>query len=74
MPSSPPPWPSTPFHTPFVRPTHTPSLQAYILFRAKLAAPFTFQPGPESLETRLFAPTDIPFDDLAFSSVATSLK
>lgn len=66
---------STQLHTPLVPYPSVPTpLQAYILFRAKLAAPFTFQPGPESLETRLFAPTDIPFDDLAFSSVATSLK
>lgn len=47
--------------------------QAYILFRAQLAAPFTYSPGAETLETRLFDPKDIPFNDLAFSSVSTSL-
>ncbi|EIE26161.1 hypothetical protein COCSUDRAFT_10765, partial [Coccomyxa subellipsoidea C-169] len=48
--------------------------QAYILFRARLAPPYTFWPGTESLETRLFAPEDIPFDQIAFSSVATALR
>ena len=38
--------------------------QAYILFRAWLAPPFTFAPGTESLETRMFAPEDIPFDQV----------
>ena len=38
--------------------------QAYILFRARLAPPYTFWPGTESLETRLFAPEDIPFDQV----------
>jgi len=48
--------------------------QAYILFRAQLAHPYTFSPGSESLETALFDPKDIPYDSLAFSSVALSLK
>ncbi|GAX73460.1 hypothetical protein CEUSTIGMA_g912.t1 [Chlamydomonas eustigma] len=48
--------------------------QAYILFRAKLVHPFTFSPGRESLETRLFHPGDIPFDQVAFSSVSSTLK
>ncbi|GLC44837.1 hypothetical protein PLESTB_001208800 [Pleodorina starrii] len=48
--------------------------QAYILFRARLAPPYTFSSGPESLEVRLFAPEDIPFDHLAFSSVAVTLR
>ena len=48
--------------------------QAYILFRAKLAAPFTFSAGPESLDVQLFNPADIPFDQIAFSSVSLSLK
>lgn len=47
--------------------------QVYILFRASLAPPFTFSPGSESLETKLFSPEEIPFDQLAFSSVSTSL-
>jgi len=48
--------------------------QAYILFRAQLAAPFTFSPGTESLETALFEPQDIPFDQIAFSSVSLTLR
>ncbi len=36
--------------------------QAYILFRARLAPPFEFGSGTESLETRLFAPHEIPFE------------
>jgi ADP-ribose/FAD diphosphatase len=30
--------------------------QAYILFRAVLEPPYSFSPGPETLETRLFSP------------------
>lgn len=48
--------------------------QAYIFFRAHLAAPFTFSSGPESEEVTLFAPEDIPFDSIAFSSVYITLK
>lgn len=48
--------------------------QAYILFRAKLLAPFTFSPGVETLETALFEPNDIPFEQIAFSSVAVTLQ
>lgn len=39
--------------------------QAYILFRAQLAHPFTFGAGEESLETALFSPEDIPFDKVS---------
>lgn len=39
--------------------------QAYLLFRAKLAAPFKYSSGTESLETRLFAPHEIPFDKVS---------
>jgi hypothetical protein len=35
-----------------------------LLFRAQLAAPFTFSSGPESLEVDLFDPADIPFDQV----------
>lgn len=39
--------------------------QAYILFRARLAPPYTFAAQhPESLEAALFAPEDIPFDQV----------
>lgn len=48
--------------------------QAYILFRAQLAAPFTFSAGDESSEVALFDPADIPFDQIAFSSVSITLR
>ncbi len=45
-----------------------------MLFRARLAAPHTHAPGPESLETRLVRPSEIPWDEIAFSSVSLSLR
>lgn len=39
-------------------------VQAYILFRAELAAPYTFSAGAESLDVALFDPQDIPFDEV----------
>jgi ADP-ribose pyrophosphatase YjhB (NUDIX family) len=42
--------------------------QVQVLFRARLAAP-GFAPGPESLEVRLFAWDEIPWEELAFPSV-----
>ena len=52
--------------------------QAYIFFRGTLApAPdgtYSFSAGPESEEVQLFAPEDIPFDSLAFSSVLLTLQ
>jgi ADP-ribose/FAD diphosphatase len=39
-------------------------LQAYILFRAELAAPYTFSAGAESLDVALFEPDSIPFDEV----------
>jgi hypothetical protein len=39
-------------------------LQAYILFKAELAAPYTFSPGVESLDVALFEPDSIPFDEV----------
>lgn len=47
--------------------------QVQVIYRARLAEP-EFEPGPESLEVRLFAWTDIPWDDLAFPSVQWSLE
>lgn len=50
-------------------------LQVYLLFRARLAPPFTFAARqPESLEAELFSPAEIPWDQLAFSSVAIALQ
>jgi len=48
--------------------------QIYVLFRAALLPPFTFAPGAESLEVRLFAPHEIPYAELAFSTVSTTLR
>ncbi|KAK6945378.1 NUDIX hydrolase domain [Dillenia turbinata] len=47
--------------------------QTYIIFLAKLKKPH-FSAGPESLECRLFALDDIPFDSLAFSSMLVTLN
>ena len=38
--------------------------QAYILFRARLAPPFTFGAGEETQEAALFSPADIPFSEV----------
>jgi ADP-ribose pyrophosphatase YjhB (NUDIX family) len=42
--------------------------QVQVMFRARLASP-GFAAGPESLEVRLFAWDEIPWEDLAFPSV-----
>jgi ADP-ribose/FAD diphosphatase len=47
--------------------------QTYLLFLARLAPPYTFAPGPESQDVQFFSPRDIPFDELAFSSIQTTL-
>jgi ADP-ribose pyrophosphatase YjhB (NUDIX family) len=47
--------------------------QVYLIFRAKLLEK-TFGPTKESLEVRLFTEKDIPWNRLAFSSIATTLK
>lgn len=46
--------------------------QVQLIYRASLSAP-DFAPGPESLETRLFAWDDIPWNQLAFPSVQWAL-
>jgi ADP-ribose pyrophosphatase YjhB (NUDIX family) len=46
--------------------------QVQLMYRASLAAP-QFAPGPESLETNLFAWDDIPWNELAFPSVLWAL-
>ena len=46
--------------------------QIYIIHRARLLSP-DFSPGPESEDVQLFHWKDIPWDDLAFSSVKWSL-
>ncbi len=47
--------------------------QVYMLFLADLKN-LNFSAGPESLEVRLFAEDEIPWEDLAFSSVRFSLE
>jgi ADP-ribose pyrophosphatase YjhB (NUDIX family) len=46
--------------------------QVQIIYRAHLAAP-QFAAGPESLEVRLFAWDEIPWEELAFPSVRWAL-
>lgn len=46
--------------------------QVQIIYRARLSEP-GFAAGPESLDVRLFAWEDIPWDELAFPSVRWSL-
>lgn len=47
--------------------------QAYLIYRARLSEP-DFGAGVESLETQLFAPDAIPWDELAFHAVTFSLR
>ena len=44
------------------------------VYRADLDEPHTFRPGVETLETRLFAPEDIPFGEIAFSAITVVLQ
>ncbi len=46
--------------------------QVQVIFAARLVSP-QLSPGPESLETRLFAWDEIPWDELAFPSVRWAL-
>ena len=43
--------------------------QVYVVYRAHMTTP-EFAPGPESQDVALFDWGDIPWDDLAFSSIA----
>ncbi|TXH73056.1 NUDIX hydrolase [Thiobacillus sp.] len=47
--------------------------QVYFMFRARLLD-LNFQPGIESLETRLFTEAEIPWDDIAFRTVRATLE
>ena len=47
--------------------------QVYLLFRARLLN-LDFSPGAESLEVKLFAEQEIPWDSLAFRAVSLTLK
>ena len=46
--------------------------QVYLLFRARLTDP-KVSPGVETLEVRLFAEHEIPWDQIAFASVRNAL-
>jgi ADP-ribose pyrophosphatase YjhB (NUDIX family) len=47
--------------------------QIHLFFRARLLNT-DFDPGTESLEVRLFDESEIPWDDLAFRTVAQTLR
>lgn len=47
--------------------------QVYLIFLGRLADS-GYSPGEESLETRLFAPEDIPWEQIAFQAVHHSLS
>ena len=47
--------------------------QVYMMFRARLID-LDFGPGPESLEVRLFDEADIPWESLAFRTIARTLR
>lgn len=48
--------------------------QAYLFFRAQLKPPYHFAAqAPESIDAKLFPVDEIPFDELAFSSVSLAL-
>ena len=47
--------------------------QVHVFFRARLVDG-TYGAGPESLETRLMAPGELPWDDLAFPSNREALE
>lgn len=47
--------------------------QVHMFFRARLLD-IQFDPGPESLEARLFSEADIPWESLAFRTVEQTLR
>ena len=47
--------------------------QLHLFYRARLLDT-DFAPGPETIETQLFAEDEIPWDDLAFRTVRETLK
>jgi ADP-ribose pyrophosphatase YjhB (NUDIX family) len=50
--------------------------QVQVIFRARFSAdgPPAYRAGPESLDVRLFAPDEIPWDEIAFPSVHWALN
>ena len=47
--------------------------QVYMMFRARLLD-LDFGPGPESLEVRLFDESDVPWETIAFRTIARTLR
>ena len=47
--------------------------QIHLFYRARLLSP-EFNPGPESLEARLFSEDEIPWDDIAFKTTRETLR
>lgn len=47
--------------------------QVHLFFRARLLDP-QFEPGPESLEAKLFSEADIPWSSIAFRTVEQTLR
>lgn len=47
--------------------------QVYFIFRSQLVE-HKFQPGPESLEVKLFPPAEIPWQEIGFASIKEVLK
>jgi ADP-ribose pyrophosphatase YjhB (NUDIX family) len=47
--------------------------QVYVMFRAQLAD-LDFGPGPESLDVRLFDEHEVPWEELAFRTIARTLR
>lgn len=47
--------------------------QVHFFYRARLLDT-VFDPGPESIEVRLFTQTEVPWDELAFNTVKEALR
>ncbi len=47
--------------------------QVHLFYRARLRSP-DFNPGPESLEARLFHEHEVPWDDIAFKTTRETLR
>ncbi|MDY6953849.1 MAG: NUDIX hydrolase [Thermodesulfobacteriota bacterium] len=47
--------------------------QVYVMFRCRLKDR-DYRPGPESSEVRLFAEQEIPWEDMAFSTIRETLR
>jgi ADP-ribose pyrophosphatase YjhB (NUDIX family) len=50
-----------------------PVSQVYLLYRARIVQP-AWQPGIETLEAALFAPDEVPWEQIAFRTVHEALK